>query len=278
MIYIIENRVLFNMDENAFTLLEDGNEKIIISNPARRVLALLIEQHGSIVLRETLFQKVWDDYGLISSNNNLNQCISKLRKIISSLGIESEFIVTIPKIGFLIKKETKVQVYLESEKQEILDEKPLIHDDKSHETVLLKEKPTPVVDINNKNNIKKSVVVYLFLALSFCLISFFVILSYDKKPMQLNHFVANFGECKLYSVTPITKSENEKFIARAKCFMADKNMVCKSNDAFIFHTESTLSPINTGSFREFMARCEVGKDNRIESCQSFYRNDRKCNE
>lgn len=47
MIYIIENRVLFNMDENAFTLLEDGNEKIIISNPARRVLALLIEQHGS---------------------------------------------------------------------------------------------------------------------------------------------------------------------------------------------------------------------------------------
>lgn len=92
MIYIIENRVLFNMDENAFTLLEDGNEKIIISNPARRVLALLIEQHGSIVLRETLFQKVWDDYGLISSNNNLNQCISKLRKIISSLGIELSLI------------------------------------------------------------------------------------------------------------------------------------------------------------------------------------------
>lgn len=278
MIYIIENRVLFNLDENAFTLLEDNTQKIVITNPASRVLALLIEQHGSIVLRETLFQKVWDDYGLISSNNNLNQCISKLRKIISNLGVTSEFIVTIPKIGFLIKKETKVQVYLESETLQAVDENPSIPDEPLHETILVKETLPPTVDVKEKRNFKKPLAVYLFLALLFCTISMVTILSYGRKSIQLDHFVVNIGECKLYSASKITPDENEKFIARAKCFMADKNVVCKADDVIIFHTESMLSPINTGSFREFMAKCEVGKDNRIESCLSFYRNDRKCNE
>lgn len=216
MIYVIEDRVLFNMDENAFTLLEDSTQKVIITNPARRVLALLIEQHGSIVLRETLFKRVWDDYGLISSNNNLNQCISKLRKIITSLGITSEFIVTIPKIGFLIKKETKVQVYLEGETLELPDKKPLMLDQPLPEDLLIAETPTPKPDIYNENrwSINKPLVAYLSIALVLCLISIYVIVDVSKKPILLNHFVANVGACKLYSTISFPANVSDEMIGQ----------------------------------------------------------------
>lgn len=280
MIYIIEDHVLFNMDENAFTLLEDSTQKIIISNPACRVLALLIENHGSIVLRETLFQKVWDDYGLISSNNNLNQCISKLRKIIDNLGITSEFIVTIPKIGFLIKKETKVQVYLEDETLKIPDKKSLVLEESTPEAVLVEKLPTPAPVISKKNpwSMTKPLAAYLIISLMICLMSIYVIAHVSKKPISLNHFVANVGECKLYSTIPVPVNDNEEMIGQAKSFIAENNIVCKSNNLILFQAESELFPIDTGSLRVFMAKCEVDKDNRIESCLSYYKNDRKSDE
>ncbi|WHZ41075.1 helix-turn-helix domain-containing protein [Rahnella bonaserana] len=60
----------------------------------RRILLLLIEQQGVVVQRETFFKKVWDDYGLNASNNNLNHCISKLRKVVSTLGFETAILLS----------------------------------------------------------------------------------------------------------------------------------------------------------------------------------------
>jgi DNA-binding winged helix-turn-helix (wHTH) protein len=74
---------------------------------------LLIAHQGEAIKREVIFKKVWDDYGMVSSNNNLNQCVSKLRKIMKMLGMEDEVIVTVPKIGFMLHQHVDVEKRLE---------------------------------------------------------------------------------------------------------------------------------------------------------------------
>lgn len=91
------------------SLTEFPDEPISISNPSKRLLLLLITHHGEPVGREVIFKKVWDDYGMVSGNNNLNQCVSKLRRVIKNLGIEDEVIVTVPKVGFMLRYEIRVE-------------------------------------------------------------------------------------------------------------------------------------------------------------------------
>ncbi|MFU9136864.1 winged helix-turn-helix domain-containing protein [Erwinia tasmaniensis] len=106
MVYFINNKIIFNPEDNSLSLINSPESRVAISNPARRVLQLLIDQLGTVVLRETFFKKVWDDYGLSASNNNLNHCVSKLRKVMVTLGYQDEFIVTVPRVGFIIHKGT----------------------------------------------------------------------------------------------------------------------------------------------------------------------------
>ncbi|NDJ56562.1 hypothetical protein GWD52_06035 [Enterobacteriaceae bacterium 4M9] len=111
--YIICDRILFVPDLNTLSIIDNHEEVVTISNPARRLLELLITRQGQNVPREEIFQKVWDNFGMVSSNNNLNHCISKLRRVLRSFGIDEDVIVTIPKLGFTLHKEITVRIISE---------------------------------------------------------------------------------------------------------------------------------------------------------------------
>ena len=55
--YLIENQIIFNAEDNSLSLRDDSESKIAVSNPARRILLLLIEQQGMVVDRETFLRK-----------------------------------------------------------------------------------------------------------------------------------------------------------------------------------------------------------------------------
>lgn len=107
--YRFNDRIFFDVDTGALSLCDFSDDSIPISNPSKRLLQLLIAHHGEAVSREVIFKKVWDDYGMVSSNNNLNQCVSKLRKVIKVLGIDDDVIVTVPKVGFMLRREIRVE-------------------------------------------------------------------------------------------------------------------------------------------------------------------------
>lgn len=92
-------------------------------------LPFSLKNKGEIVEREVLLQKIWDDYGLQASNNNLNQCLSTLRRIIKSMGVEKNIIETIPKVGLRIANDTLI---------EVIDN---IHETVTTEAMPAKEKP-----------------------------------------------------------------------------------------------------------------------------------------
>ncbi|EGB2808513.1 winged helix-turn-helix domain-containing protein [Salmonella enterica] len=75
----------------------------------RRLLAVLISNHGNPVERDCLLKKVWDDNGMRSSNSNLNQYISILRKQLLQVGLPDNAVITIPRVGFMFSPDIEVR-------------------------------------------------------------------------------------------------------------------------------------------------------------------------
>ncbi|CAM3886132.1 winged helix-turn-helix domain-containing protein [Serratia silvae] len=107
--YLIEGDVLFCPNSVGFYHQELQEEIVTISSSAARLFSFLIKNKGEIVEREVLLQRVWDDYGLQASNNNLNQCLSTLRRIIKNMGIDKNIIETIPKVGLRIANDVAIE-------------------------------------------------------------------------------------------------------------------------------------------------------------------------
>ncbi|HDR2162921.1 TPA: winged helix-turn-helix domain-containing protein [Enterobacter cancerogenus] len=97
--YIINDLVVFDVQRGRLSLPE-GDGEVFLAQAMTRLLKLFIEKNGQTIEREELFEKVWDDFGMRSSNANLNQHISLLRKEFALLGLPDNIIVTVPKIGF----------------------------------------------------------------------------------------------------------------------------------------------------------------------------------
>ncbi|WP_321147120.1 helix-turn-helix domain-containing protein, partial [Providencia alcalifaciens] len=74
------------------------------SKPAARLFGeiLLLNLKKGIATRDELLTNVWEEYGLVGSNNNLNTYISEIRKKLELVGIDPKTIVTVPKKGFRI--------------------------------------------------------------------------------------------------------------------------------------------------------------------------------
>ena len=272
--YLIENQIIFNAEDNSLSLRGDSESKIAVSNPARRILLLLIEQQGMVVDRETFFKKVWDDYGLTASNNNLNHCISKLRKVMVTLGYLNEFIVTVPKVGFTIRKEIVIE--------------PCISDE-TVPTPEVRQKTAPYIDeiitaeprfpradkepCFRRDKHQQGFVIILLVTTALTAWVFFILHNGMRDP-KAELKIAWSGVCDLYSTAPVTLSRRGEFITLASQFLKDKNIPCKSGDILIFQSERFSSPINTGSVRDFMAQCSTDDNDKANICISYYTNDR----
>jgi DNA-binding winged helix-turn-helix (wHTH) protein len=109
--FLFNKQVIFDSDTGLLAVHDEQDDPVQISNPTKRLLLLLLYHQGEVVNREVIFKKVWDDFGMVSSNNNLNHCISKLRRILRNLGMEEEIITTVPKMGFLFQEEIEVEQF-----------------------------------------------------------------------------------------------------------------------------------------------------------------------
>ncbi|MDX6041001.1 winged helix-turn-helix domain-containing protein [Scandinavium lactucae] len=107
--FLFNKQVIFDSDTGLLAAHDQQDDPVQISNPTKRLLVLLLQHQGEVVNREIIFKKVWDDFGMVSSNNNLNHCISKLRRILRNLGMEEEIITTVPKMGFMFQQEIEVE-------------------------------------------------------------------------------------------------------------------------------------------------------------------------
>jgi pimeloyl-ACP methyl ester carboxylesterase/DNA-binding winged helix-turn-helix (wHTH) protein len=90
---------LLDVDERRF--LRDGDE-IRLRGKLFDTLCVLVENPGRLLRKDELLQAVWPD--TIVEENNLDHCISQLRKV---FGTANNFIETVPRQGYRFTAEVK---------------------------------------------------------------------------------------------------------------------------------------------------------------------------
>ena len=87
----------FRLDPRKRRLMRDG-EPVRLTPKALDLLLVLIEEQGRTVEKDELLEKVWA--GTVVEENNLNQNITALRKSLGDSRQDSQYIATVPGLGY----------------------------------------------------------------------------------------------------------------------------------------------------------------------------------
>ena len=114
----------FRLDPLKRRLTRDG-EPVRVTPKAFDLLLVLVEARGRTIEKSELFEKVWA--GTVVEENNLNQNITALRKSLGDSRQESQYIATIPGLGYrFVADVTKVEDDLTSTREEAKEEPALV--------------------------------------------------------------------------------------------------------------------------------------------------------
>lgn len=104
--YLINERYLIKPNENLIIdVMDNSTDKIHKIEPRiMEVMCMLLENHGGVVMRESIVREVWADYG--GGDDGLTQAISILRKCLNDTA--KELIETIPKKGYKLNASIKL--------------------------------------------------------------------------------------------------------------------------------------------------------------------------
>lgn len=94
----------FRLDPLKRRLMRDG-EPLRLTPKAFDLLLTLVEESGKTIEKDELLKRVWA--GTIVEENNLNQNITTLRKLLGDSRQESQYIATIPGLGYRFVAEVK---------------------------------------------------------------------------------------------------------------------------------------------------------------------------
>ena len=94
----------FRLDPLKRRLLRDA-EALRLTPKAFDLLLVLVEESGRTVEKDELLERVWA--GTIVEENNLNQNITTLRKLLGDSRQESQYIATIPGVGYRFVAEVR---------------------------------------------------------------------------------------------------------------------------------------------------------------------------
>jgi DNA-binding winged helix-turn-helix (wHTH) protein len=107
----------FRLDPVKRRLLREG-EPVPLTPKAFETLLLLVKQSGKTVGKDDLMRRVWP--GAVVEENNLNQNITALRKCLGDSRQASQYIATIPGLGYRFVAEVKMVPVVEAEPDEDL--------------------------------------------------------------------------------------------------------------------------------------------------------------
>lgn len=222
--YLIAGEVTFSMSRLVLTNTISGDD-IHLPPAAALILLILVRNHGRVVERDRIIDIAWVEFGLELSGNTLNQYISLLRKNISRLGIESEAIITVTRVGFCFSDKIEVKA------SEVAAEK-------------------------NKTQNKKWLLIIAALLIIFFEIGFIFIYSPSRHDSDLVR-LGTLNECEIFSTRNIsnTYATAAKNIAKS---LSLKYLPCHKNSVYLFDANNGLILQHDG--RAYLSRCDVSPE------------------
>ncbi len=253
--YRFNDRIIFDVDTGTLSLSDLFDDSVTISNPSKRLLQLLITYQGDAVSREVIFKKVWDDYGMVSSNNNLNQCVSKLRRVIKALGIDGEVIVTVPKVGFMLHSEIQVESCEDEKRTAALAAEP------PQSTT----DPVPVTAALGRL-FSRSCLRYSWGLVGFvCVVLAGIALYVFNQNIRQESYLGKSGNCAVF-MSNSTVQVDPTFSDDVLMQVAKQKIQCQPDEYLLLMRGNQVKSYISGISRLFFLRCKILREHKIEIC------------
>lgn len=233
--YLIDSCVEFWPEDNLLHSRINGKD-ITLFIAASRCFQLLLDQQGSLVLQQELFDVGWQKNAPGVSNNTLYQNILMLRKGLKNAAYEQAVIKTVPRQGLMVPATVPVEKIIPENQTEHIDPMTVVEDS-----------PLVVpstVKVCHKNQPIRRWFIVLSLALIAGIIMFAITNSATKKNFFYNfHYIGQIDQCSIYLYS--SRTTLQSFMQ----FNAQKKLNCKKLK-FIYFSTYPLVP------RASLIRCE----------------------
>lgn len=236
--FLINKIITFNVSEKT---ISNEVKTIRLSNPASRLLLVLLENKNQQVGRDELLSRVWEDYGLTASGNSLSNNISILRRALAELGVDG-IIETVPKQGVTLKPD-------DLEFNEIADDyvftqqslvQPILHESKKWRKLVI--------------GLSSAIIIL-------CLIIILMKLFIGQGEWRL---YKSINKCQIYYPDESNTSGAEDFFNSKVGVQLLKSC---SVDTVLYYDEAKVDSRN-GITDVFVAVCAVNKKGEINECKN----------
>ncbi len=204
---------------------------------------------------------------MVSSNNNLNHCISKLRRILRNLGLEDEVITTVPKMGFMFHQQVMVELLPEPEKNTPIE----IFNDIS----MSKNNGSPAVPpVAAKTPLSPGKIQILSIITLFCAILALCItlaVWYQHRPEDRREiYIGEAGNCDVMVSVPLPNNTNTESLKKGILSYAQSlNPQCRSDQYVLVIKSNTFRVYSNDLSRLYMMLCGSLRENKAEVCWSL---------
>ncbi|HBQ2552291.1 TPA: winged helix-turn-helix domain-containing protein [Klebsiella variicola] len=123
---MINHEIVFNANMNELRPLSGDGEYVTLNAPTARCLLLLLQNSGKVISRDEFLAAVWENRGVVVSQNTFYQNISLLRKSLLKAGLSEDIIITVRQKGFSVAPDTLI-IPLSDEECENMNRVTLTH-------------------------------------------------------------------------------------------------------------------------------------------------------
>lgn len=231
-----------------------------------------LQSSCEIFERDFLLEKAWEQFGYRSSNNSLGVAISELRKKFEVLGLSSQIITTIPKVGFSFHAEITV---IDDDKTQT--DSPSLPEGNSLveqiESCHLAEKNANLV---TRGGIKTKRSRIFLLIIGTCIITLilvFFILIQSSMTNSIPYaksdeiFLYKDNKCNVFSLGNRKNESKENLTNIVKRDLNENNITCDKWDENIYH--SRVFEDNDASSYSFIALCKIGTNMQASHCKTI---------
>lgn len=267
--YNINARLIYDATDGTLTLPGSTEPDSQLSITASALLYYFL-RHTDVISRDEVLKKVWDDNGLTSSNSNLNQYLSMLRKTCRHYDIDN-IIVTVSRGMLQLNPDLAI---------EIIDSSPMVSSASEARAAPEAERPqepaAPVPPTAREERAastshSRGACWYMagasLLTIALLLVIFAFAGSNPARPITLTPM--SHSQCELLASEEMLRSVSAT--AYGKNFDEVRQRLkleCKPGERLVFFYGDRLETNGLG--RVFLAHCAMHEDNPFSYCDNYF--------
>ncbi|NUU68252.1 winged helix-turn-helix domain-containing protein [Enterobacteriaceae bacterium BIT-l23] len=255
--YTINARLIYDATDGTLTLANSDDPGSQLSITASALLCFFLN-NTSIVSRDEVLQKVWDDNGLTSSNSNLNQYLSMLRKTFRHYGIDN-IIISVSRGHLQLNPDVHIQMPAPAPAP-ALEIQP-------QPTPAPEHAITEAIDTPQTHGLCWYLAGTGMLIIALLLVLLSMVSGSTLLPVALTPI--HHSQCELLASDVMLHSVSETtYVKNFDAVLQRLNLKCKPGERFIFDYLDRLETNGLG--RVFMAHCAMNENNPFSYCNNYF--------